>query len=117
MRRIIGATGSSRPYSNENSRRNVISTAMEGKITRYPSRKMLLCAVSVKIPRRRRSACDETQARHRLHAGRGSRLFGAAGCEASAGGAVAGSRATVAGYAQGDGPGGGAEDLAARDPQ
>jgi hypothetical protein len=28
MRRIIGATGSSRPYSNENSRRNGISTAI-----------------------------------------------------------------------------------------
>src|SRR5271170_4032920 len=35
MRRIIGATGSSRPYSNENSRRNGISTAMAADYTRF----------------------------------------------------------------------------------
>ena len=32
MRRTPGATGSSRPYSNENSRRNGISTAMPGRL-------------------------------------------------------------------------------------
>jgi len=35
MRRIIGATGSSRPYSNENSRRNGISTAMAARLQEF----------------------------------------------------------------------------------
>ena len=38
MRRTLGATGSSRPYSNENSRRNGMSTAMTRDYTRSTAR-------------------------------------------------------------------------------
>src|SRR5271165_886225 len=60
---------------------------------------------------------DEDQAGHRLHAGRGARLFRVAAGQAAARGAAQGSAGAAAGEHQGDGPRGDAEDLAAGDPK
>src|SRR6516164_5311770 len=51
MRRIIGATGSSRPYSNENSRRKGISTAMTKRLHEiFDSRCVLAQLQSISPP-------------------------------------------------------------------
>src|SRR5262249_51315464 len=112
MRRIPGATGSSRPYSNENSRGNGISAALTKRlheITRPPQG-----FAGYRSPRREVDS-DEDQARYRLHAGGGKAVFRTAGGEAATGGAAQRGSGPAAGEPQGDGPRGDAEDLAADD--